>query len=167
MESKVFSLFGLFREKLIKSRSHDFGPGFLGSARHGAAGSWPVGHPGVGEGSAERPGASIITFHRRSPEKTRFECHRMPKRCRVPRDNILAALEEEELVADTQPELVSTNPADDLEVRASKRRKTADHYRSYLCSRPIAEGLAKPPPSPSCGGAVNYPDTHKNDFFLR
>ena len=123
----------IFIEKLVKSRSHDFGPGFLGSARHGAAGSWPVGHPGVGEGSAERPGASIITFHRRSPEKTRFECHRMPKRCRVPRDNILAALEEEELVADTQPELVSTNPADDLEVRASKRRKTADHYRSYLC----------------------------------
>ena len=87
---------------------------------------------GLGEGSGAT-GSVYNVFATPIASETAFEWPKMPKRCRVPRDSILNALQEEELVADTQPELVSTNPADDLEVRASKRRKTADHYRSHLC----------------------------------
>ena len=123
---------------------------------------------GQGEGSGAT-GSVYNVFATPTASETAFEWPEMPKRCRRRRDSILDALQEEELVADTQPELVSTNPEDDLEVRASKRRKTADHYRSKLhlyVSLPIATGPARSLPSPSCAGAVNFPDAHKKVFFL-
>ena len=48
----------------------------------------------------------------------------MPKRCRVPRDNLLEALEEEAIVLETQPELLNT----DEEGRRIKKQKR-EHYR--------------------------------------
>ena len=52
----------------------------------------------------------------------------MPKRCRVPRDNLLGALEEEEIVLETQPELLNTILAEDEEGRRIKKQKR-EHYR--------------------------------------
>ena len=51
----------------------------------------------------------------------------MPKRCRVPRDNLLGALDEEEIVLETQPELL-TILAEGEEGRRIKKQKR-EHYR--------------------------------------
>ena len=47
----------------------------------------------------------------------------MPKRCRAPRDNLLGALEEEEIVLETQPELL----CDEAGRRIKKQKR--EHYR--------------------------------------
>ena len=52
----------------------------------------------------------------------------MPKRCRVPRDNLLGALEEEEIVLETQPELLNPILAEDEDGRRIKKQKR-EHYR--------------------------------------
>ena len=49
-------------------------------------------------------------------------------------ETILDALEEEEIVSEVQPELVSTNPAEDEDGRAIKRRKR-NHYQHISADR--------------------------------
>ena len=61
-------------------------------------------------------------------QETRFEFHAMPKRSRVPRDNLLGALDEEEVVLETQPELLNTILAEDEDGRRIKKQKR-EHYR--------------------------------------
>ena len=55
----------------------------------------------------------------------------MPKRSRVRGETILDALEEEEIVSEAQPELVSTNPVEDEDGRAIKKQRRL-HYRPLI-----------------------------------
>ena len=55
----------------------------------------------------------------------------MPKRSRVRRETLLDALEEEEIVSEAQPELVSTNPVEDEHGRAIKKQRRL-HYRPLI-----------------------------------
>jgi hypothetical protein len=93
----------------------------------------------------------------------------MLKRCRVPRDNLLGALEEEEIVLDTQPELFNTNPSEFEEGRKTKKQKR-DHYRLgrslnvYIL--PIAGGLARKRRSYGCAYAVNSSQENERGQYL-
>ena len=74
---------------------------------------------GQGGGSGA-PGPAIMSTTPPTAQEIPFECHAMPKRSRVRRETILAALEEEEIVSEAQPELANTNPAEDEDGRAIK-----------------------------------------------
>ena len=88
-------------------------------------------------GSSGAPVAAIMPATPPITREIHFECHEMPKRSRVRRETILAALEEEEIVSEAQPELAKK----DEDGRVTKKQKR-DHYRRkcylFCRSRPRA-----------------------------
>ena len=87
----------------------------------------------------------------------------MPKRSRVRRETILDALEEEEIVAEAQPELAT---AEDESGRPTKKQKR-EHYRLLhcLCCRSRAREREVFPPRDARLLPIDHEVAKRDNFF--